>query len=193
MKAWSVKASSYVLENDWIKVRSDDCLTEGGHEIKPFFVLEYSDWVNVVAITRDRDVVLVRQYRHGLGETTLGLPAGVLEKADADPVAGAARELLEETGYCSDDMRLVATLSPNAATHSNRIHVVVARDAYLVQEPTQDPTEEIEVVLATIGDATRQALDGRMMQVAHVAAIILGLTAADAFTATGRELQRDEA
>ena len=123
---------------------------------------------------------------------TLGLPAGVLEATDRDPVTGAARELLEETGYCSDDLRLAATLSPNAATHSNRIHVVVAHNARLTREPAQDPTEEIEVVLTPVDEAVRQALDGRMMQIAHVAGLILGLTAAAVLVPTTAQPLNDD-
>jgi 8-oxo-dGDP phosphatase len=187
MKPWTVTASSHVLEDRWIRVRADDCVTANGHVIKPFYVLDYPDWVNVVAITRDQKIILVRQYRHGLGAITLGLPAGVLEKSESDPVAGGARELLEETGYRSDDMKLVATVSPNAATHSNRLHVVVARNAYCAQEPPKDPTEEIEVNVLTISDALAQAFSGGIMQATQIAALMLGLTATKLLVVTEQQ------
>ena len=178
MKPWTVTKSATVFEDRWIKVRADDCVTSDGHEIKPFYILEYSDWVNIVAITRDRKVILVRQYRHGVGGITLGLPAGTLDRTDTNPSAGGARELLEETGYRSDDIRLVTTLSPNAATHSNRLHVVLALDAYFAKEPAKDPSEIVEVELLSIGEAVEQAASGGIIQATQVAALLLGLRSA---------------
>ena len=85
-----------------------------------------------MGISVEGRIVLVRQYRHGYGGITLGLPAGALEPSDMDPAAGGVRELLEETGYASDDVRVVGTISPNAATHSNRLHVILAVNAYFL-------------------------------------------------------------
>jgi len=93
-----VTRSRHVYRDRWISVRADDCVTASGVEVKPFYVLEYPDWVHVVAVDRYDHILLVRQYRHGLGEVSLELPGGMMDRMDVDPVAAGMRELLEETG-----------------------------------------------------------------------------------------------
>ena len=80
--AWTIRKSSYIIKDRWLTVRADSCEMPSGQTIEPFYVLEYPTWVNVVALTADDDVILVRQYRHGLQETILGLPSGVRNKFD---------------------------------------------------------------------------------------------------------------
>ena len=178
MQPWSVRASRCVFEDRWIRVRADDCWTKSGHAIAPYYVLDYPDWVHVVALTPSRKIVLVRQYRHGVKTVTLGLPAGVMEAFDRDPASCGARELTEETGYAAEEVRTILSLSPNAATHSNRVHVVVATNARFSGPPIGDPTEEIEVVESDIAVAVAMALRGDFLQAMHVCSLITGLTSA---------------
>src|SRR3981081_726450 len=98
---WQIKASHVIHRDRWISLRADDWVTESGVEIAPYYVLEYRDWVHVVAITPSREVVLVRQYRHAIGEVSTEIPAGALDPGETDSLAAAARELREETGYIS--------------------------------------------------------------------------------------------
>lgn len=87
----------YVLRDRWISVHADDCVTAEGVEISPYYVLEYPDWVNVVALDEYDHVLLIRQYRHGLGRISLELPCGGAEPGEST-LDAARRELLEETG-----------------------------------------------------------------------------------------------
>lgn len=175
MKPWTVRRSTRAFADRWLNVRADDCETETGHAIAPFYVLEYPDWINVVALDEAGRVLLVRQYRHGIGRVTLGLPAGTVDAEDADPVACAQRELLEETGYAAERMALIASLSPNTATHANRAHTIVSPLARYIQPPVTDPTEVVEVVPTAVGDAVRMALSGEIEHAMHVAALLIGL------------------
>jgi 8-oxo-dGDP phosphatase len=162
----------------WLRVRADDCVTADGHVVKPYYVLDYPNWVNIVAITPNRHVVMIRQYRHGLGGTDFGLPAGHMDPTDTDPLAAAARELMEETGYSSTDLRLVASLSPNTATHSNRVHVVLALAAVKIAAQALDPSETIEVELVPFNAIVQRALSGEIHQSMHIAALLMALKAA---------------
>lgn len=176
---WTIAASRHVHRDRWIAVRADDCVTEAGVAIAPYYVLEYPDWVQIVALDPDDNLVLVRQYRHGLGRVSLELPAGTMDPEDADPVAAAARELLEETGYGgAARMRLVGTLSPNPANHANRAHVVLAEGVVPTRPPAVDGTEVIAVELLPYREALRRATDGTMVHAIHIACLILGLQAA---------------
>jgi 8-oxo-dGDP phosphatase len=176
---WQVTGSRIVFRDRWISVRADDCLTRSGVEIAPFYVLEYPDWVHVVALDADNHVILVQQYRHGFGGTTLELPGGVVDAEDSDPVAAARRELAEETGYAADEFRLLASLSPNPSTHTNKVHVVLARPVVIAKQPTPDPGEDITVVRLPADEVLRMALEGKLAHSQHVGLLMIGLKAAN--------------
>ena len=175
--------SRYVHKDRWLSVRADDCLTDDDVSVAPFYVLEYPDWVHIVALDAGGNVLLVRQYRHGLGDFSLELPAGAIDPADADPLAAAARELLEETG-CAGAMTIAGLTAPNPATHANLIHTVVARDVRRVAAPADDPTERLELLWTPIDEAIRLALDGQMVAAIQVASLLTGLVKAGVATIT---------
>jgi len=176
LEPWTVDASRHVLRDRWLSVRADDCRTNEGVSIAPFYVLEYPDWVQVVAIDTNDQIVLVQQYRHGLGVISLELPAGGFEPADVGPLQAAARELAEETGCVATSLRLIASLSPNPASHNNRVHVVLAEGVDYHQSPEQEPTERLNVFRKPVGEVVRLALAGEMVQAIHVASLALALS-----------------
>ena len=114
-----------------------------------FFAIDSSDWVNVVAITPDERVVMVRQFRHGAGRLTLETPGGLVDPGET-PAAAAARELLEETGYAADEVVPLGGVNPNPALFSNRLHGFLARGARKVREVRNESTEETHVELVPI-------------------------------------------
>ncbi|MCG7392451.1 NUDIX hydrolase [Microvirga sp. ACRRW] len=175
---WKVERSLIVFRDRWVSLRADDCTTPKGVDVSPFYVLEYSDWVHVVAIDADEHIVLIRQYRHGLGVSSLELPGGGMDARDEGPVAAAIRELAEETGYTAASCRLVASLSPNPATHNNRVHVILAEGAALTQPPAPEADEDITVLRVPVKEAVRSALAGEMVQAQHVGLLMIGLKAA---------------
>ncbi len=154
-------------------------MTPSGVEIAPFYVLEYPDWVHVVAIDAENHVLLVRQYRHGYGGTSLELPGGMVDAEDASPLAAAARELTEETGYASETLRLLASLSPNPATHTNRVHVVLAQPVRCTGPALPEPGEDITLVRLPAAEAAAMALSGDMVPAQHVGMLMIGLKAAN--------------
>lgn len=110
-------------------------------------VLEAPNWVNVVAVTEEREVVLVRQFRHGIESLTLEIPGGAVDPEDASPLAAAKRELREETGYEARRWRKLGIVEPNPAIQSNRCWTFIAEGARLAGDTDPDPGEELEVVL----------------------------------------------
>jgi 8-oxo-dGDP phosphatase len=176
---WKVNRSRIIFRDKWVSLRADDCVTPSGVEIAPFYVLEYPDWVHVVAIDTEDQVLLVRQYRHGYGGPTLELPGGVVDAADKDPVTAAARELMEETGYTAENLRLLASLSPNPATHTNRVHVVLAQPVRHTGPATPEPSENITLIRVPAAEAAAMALGGELAHAQHVGLLMIGLKAAN--------------
>lgn len=178
LKPWTVTASRIVLADRWIRVRADSCVAANGDAIDPFYVLEYRDWVHVVALTDDDRLVMNRQYRHGAQEVHLELPGGVMDAGDPDAVAGGAREFREETGFGAREFRHVITLRPNPATHTNRVHTVLALGAALAGAQAFDNGEEIAVELIPVPKVLQLIRQGEVQQSTHVASLLLALAAA---------------
>lgn len=165
-RKWTVLASEYIARESWFTVRRDSLQSPAGRRIPAYYVMEYPDWVNVIAVTTRGEYLMVSQYRHGLGTTDYELVAGVSEPSDASMLDAARRELLEETGYGGGRWRLLTVVAPNPATQTNRTHCFVAEGVEPVAEQRLDPTEEIRVHRLRLdevkellhGDRIRQAL-----------------------------------
>ncbi|PZR35634.1 NUDIX hydrolase [Caulobacter segnis] len=174
---WRVTASRHIHKDRWISVRADDCVTDEGAVVAPYYVLEYRDWVEVVALDAENNVLLVRQYRHGMGDFSVELPAGNMDPGETDPVEAARRELLEEAG-CAGVLTLVGESRANAASHANRTHIILARDVVRVADPQDDPGERIESFWVSLAEAVRMMLAGDLTNGMQAAALIRGLAAA---------------
>lgn len=178
IKPWRVLSSRTLYEDPWVRMRGDACETASGKVLGSYHVLEYRDWSHVVAIDTDDMVILVRQYRHGAGIIAPELPGGMVDDGESDPAAAAARELMEETGYHAPSIRHVLTLSPNTATHANRMHISLAERVTPTGTQHLDGSEAIEILRVPVAEAVQLALTGGIQQAMHVAALFAGLNAA---------------
>lgn len=122
---WQVLEREYLFRRPWLTVRRDKVRLPNGNINPEFYVLEYPDWVNVIALTEDGHIVMERQYRHGIGSTGWEIPAGVCEPGES-PEQSARRELYEETGYSGGTWIPNLTSTPNASTSNNRCHSFIA-------------------------------------------------------------------
>ncbi len=132
---------------------------ESEHE---FHVLEAPDWVNIVPLTADERVVMVRQFRHGVRDYTLEIPGGMIDPDDPSPQVAARREMVEETGFDSERIERLGVIHPNPAIQGNLTHSFLARDATLRFAPAFDSTEETEVVLVPLREIPQLIRDGRI-------------------------------
>ena len=167
-RKWEVISTEYLIRRPWLTARRDVARLPDGRINQEYYVLEYPDWVNIIAITEDGMVVLERQYRHGLGKTCYELPCGVIEEGET-PLEAARRELLEETGYAGGEWKQLMTLSPNPATSNNLAHSFLATGVKKVAGQSLDATEDIEVYLKT-PDYVRQLLENNQILQALMAA-----------------------
>jgi ADP-ribose pyrophosphatase len=132
---------------------------EGEHprtgSVRPYVALEAPDWVNLIAVTPEGLLVLVRQWRHGTRRFELELPAGMIEPGETPEEAGA-RELREETGYTAERVSRLGEVAPNAAYQTNRCYTVLAENCRLTGATSFDPGEDIELVLASPAELRAQ-------------------------------------
>ncbi len=174
MKPWQVLDSKLLIDERWLQLREDRVRLGNGHQIDRFHVIHGPDWASVLCVTEASEVVLVRQYRHGIGSTSLELPAGVIEPNET-PEEAARRELVEETGYESDDWVSIQSVSTEPARHTTRAHFFIARGARPTKHPAPEETEILELVKVPVGDLARLATDGSVVHGVHVGAILVAL------------------
>jgi ADP-ribose pyrophosphatase len=172
---WKVLSSEYLFKDLWFTVRKDRCETPQGKIVDPYYVYEYTDWVTALALTADNKVVMVRQYRHALGETGIELPGGCVDDTDKSFADAAARELLEETGYVFDSIEPLGRISANPSTNSNIMQMFLARGGKKVKEQELDHNEEIEVELYSIEELKELLRRNEIVQAMHVTCILYGL------------------
>ncbi len=156
MAKWEVLKSQIALTAGFFRLRIDECKLPDGRVMPRYHVFEFPDWVNVVAVTPDGKMVLVRQYRHAAGEEFLEIPGGGTDpKQHEDPQTGGARELLEETGYEAGEWVSCGFQYPNPALQNNRMHVFLALGCKKMSEPKLDPFEDLTVELKPVGEVMR--------------------------------------
>lgn len=145
-KKWTVINSEYLFKRPWLTVRRDEIELPNGNTNPEFYVLEYPDWANVIAITTDGKFVMIRQYRHGIGRTDYEISAGVCESGET-PMESAKRELLEETGYGNGSWSEIMQISGNTSTTNNITHCFLAEGVEKLSSQHLEDTEDISVYL----------------------------------------------
>ena len=156
----------------WLVLRQDHLRLPSGRDIPEYWISEYPPWANVLAVTPDDHVVLIRQYRPGIGQVHFELPAGVVDASDADFEAAARRELLEETGYGGGTWSPLITLSANPALTTNLTYTYLAEGVTPMTSAAPEATEDLRVHLVPLAEIARLIDDGEMIQALHAAPLL---------------------
>lgn len=159
---WQVIASRISYEDRWLRLRTDTCKTAQGKIIESYHVVEAPPWVNVVALTDEGQIVLVREYRHGARQILLGLPGGAVEGSDRDPLEAIQRELCEETGYGGGEFFQVGQCYANPSNQNNLVYSFLALGVTQTRAQELDENEHIEIVVQDFADFRRRAWNGEI-------------------------------
>lgn len=161
-------SSKYLHREPWLTVRHDAVQLPNGHIIPDYYVLEYPDWANTIGITKEGDMVLIRQHRYGLNITAYELCAGVCEPSE-DPMESARREMLEETGYGNGEWKKLMAIAPNPATQNNLTHCYLATGLEKIAAQNLEKSEDITVHLFSKEEVKRMLMADEIVQALHAA------------------------
>ena len=171
MKKWEILGQETVCDFKLFKFYKRQLLNTRKNSEHNFYILETPDWINVVPVTPEGNIVLIKQYRAGTDEVTIEIPGGVIDKADVSPEEAARRELEEETAYVSDKLTRLGAVHPNPSFMANTCYFVLAKDVKPLGKTNFDPGEDIETFEMTPADVKEAVRSGKIMHALTVAAL----------------------
>lgn len=178
MKPWKTLSSQILVDDEWMRLRADECRLPDGPTLSPYYVIEERDWVHVMAMDDAAQIVLVRQYRYAAQAFCTELPGGVVDAGET-PLNAAQRELLEETGFEAGQWQAICSYYANPARQTNRVHVFLARQLSPPAAQTLDSSEEIAVSKVSVDEAMSLITQGEFSQGMHIGSLLLCLRTAD--------------
>ena len=155
IKAWKKISSKPIGDFRIFTMRSDLKISPRTGKQHDFYVLDSVDWVNIIAVTPEKELVMVEQFRHGSNTVELEIPGGMMDKNETDPVATGVRELREETGYEGVDARALGKVPANPAIMSNTCHTVIVENCRLKHSVEFDHGEDLITRLVPVADIPR--------------------------------------
>lgn len=165
---WKRIDSTEIADCRIFKIREDICERAGDNTSHNFFVIENPDWVNIIALTKDGDVVLINQFRHGTEEIILEIPGGMIDEGE-EPETAARRELVEETGYEAAEFVYLGKSRPNPAIQNNTIYHFLAKDCVKVKETSFDEHESVVTCIVPYENVKKLILSGEITHALAVA------------------------
>jgi 8-oxo-dGTP pyrophosphatase MutT (NUDIX family) len=171
IRAWKELRSEKLADYRVFSVRRKDCVSPRTGATHDFFVLDAANWVNVVALTPEGNMILIEQYRHGSETVELEIPGGVIDPEDPSPVAAGCRELREETGYVGENARLIGDVFPNPAIMRNNCYTVLIENCRKTSGLDFDAGEDIATRLIPADQVAPLAFEGKIRHSLVIAAL----------------------
>jgi ADP-ribose pyrophosphatase len=172
---WKTLSSEYLFKEAWFTVRKDVCEKPDGKIVDPYYVFEFPEWATAFPITEEGKIIMVRQYRHALGDVCIELPGGCVDPEDPTHEDGIRRELLEETGYVFNEAHYLGKISANPSTNTNLMHMYVAMGGKKIKEQQLDHNEDIEVMELTMDEVLQLVEERAIVQAMHMSTIFYAL------------------
>ena len=158
---WETFEERVILETPIANIKSGPVKSGRNGRKKDFFYFDFPDWVNVIALTPEKKLVMIRQFRYGSKREELEIPGGMIDPGE-DPVTAGCRELLEETGYAGSDAEIIGRVCPNPAIQGNSCYTVLVREAELKGEQRFDDMEDIEHFLMSENEVFKRIDSGSL-------------------------------
>jgi 8-oxo-dGTP pyrophosphatase MutT (NUDIX family) len=152
MKKWKVLDKTVLIDSPMFRFMQYDLEHGEKQTLHKFYILDTTDWVNIIPLTSDNRLVLIRQYRAGVDQITVEIPGGIMDKGETDPIVTARRELEEETGYVAGSLEILGFVYPNPSFMTNKCYFVLARDVEPRGKINFDPSEYIETFTVPISE-----------------------------------------
>ena len=169
---WESLAKNSILEKKpWFEIFCEEVRLPDGKIVPEYFGIEMPHYSAVFSVTEEQKIMVLRCYRHAIGEVTLTMPGGMIEKGES-PLEGIQREFLEETGYVAKKWKSLGAFKGNSTRGCGTYHLFFATGAYSVQEPDSGDLEELELLLWKQQEV-EQALDEGQAKSLGVASILL--------------------
>jgi 8-oxo-dGTP pyrophosphatase MutT (NUDIX family) len=162
IEPWQVLDSKYSYRDRWLTVRSDTVRVPNGTILSPYHTIEFPEWVCAIALTPEREIVLIEEYRHGVERLSVELPCGTPDDENENVLDAMKRELMEETGYASREWHVLGSATANTARQNNRVHSFLALDARKVADQKLDPGEVIRTHVVPWDKFIAELADGRL-------------------------------
>ena len=170
----SLTKESILVKKPWFEVFREEVRLPDGKIVPEYFGIEMPHYTSVFAVTEERRIMILRCYRHAIGEVTLTMPGGMIEESES-PLAGIQRELLEETGYKAKEWKSLGAFIGNSTRGCGTYHFFFATGAYSLQEPDSGDLEELELLLWTPEEVELAIDDGRTQSLGVLSMLLLGL------------------
>lgn len=162
MKKWKTTSSETLVDTRWVKVRRDSVDLPNGQHIDDFYAITINDAAAIVAIDEDGNIILKREYRYCYDRDLIEVPAGTFEQGETDGLVVAKRELLEETGYVSDDWQYIGATVESSAKLTNYMHIYFANYCRKISGQHLDATEELEVLVMPLKQAVEMVMNNEI-------------------------------
>ncbi len=162
VKPWKFISSKLLNKFRIFNVRSDIRVSPRTGREHDLYVIECTNWCNVIAITPDQKIVMVEQYRAGSDTVELEIPGGMIDAEDSSPVAAGVRELREETGYEGRDARLLGEIFPNPAIMNNTCYTIIVEDCRCIHPVELDAGEDMSTRLVPVADIPRLVAENKI-------------------------------
>jgi 8-oxo-dGTP pyrophosphatase MutT (NUDIX family) len=175
LKKWEIKSSTYLVNDRWMKLRADTCITPTGHEISPFYVIEYGEWVNCLVLSDNDEVTLLRHYRHGIDDYVLEIVGGLVDEGEA-PEITVRRELEEELGLKNATILQTGVCYPNPQIQTNRTHCFIALGGTFDGNREDEPGADFQIVKMPFDELIKIIeTQSETMQSLHLTSIFFAL------------------
>ena len=162
LKPWERVESKPAGDFKIFTIRSDRLISPRTRQEHDFFVIDCVNWVNVIAVTPEQQLVMIEQYRHGSGTVELEIPGGMIDPQDPSPREAGIRELREETGYEGENPQIIGEIFPNPAIMSNTCYTLMLEHCHCVHPVQFDHGEDLVTRLVPVSDIPHLVASGKI-------------------------------